>query len=508
MGTAAQLESVHGADTFPRMIRAAAAAYGDNTAITLGDTHLSYAGLDRESAAFARVLLARGAGKGSRIGFIFGNGPEFAKIFAAIARIGAIAVPLSTMIKSNELVRVLRHSDIAGLIVQRHLLKYDLVDRICHALPDIVSIGSTVVDPRVPHLRWVVSTGDDLRAPFQAGSAFAANADLVSEDLLRAVESEVFPSDQLIEIYTSGSMSAPKGVKHLHGPVLYRANYFRRAGNVSAGQVRNAVMPMFWVGGFMMHFMVGLTAGATTVCFERTMIDSRLALGSVIAPDDLATYSDMPKPYWSLGMTETLGPYGYGDVLRAPGSAFAVPLDHVVDGCGVRVADECGRDVKDGGTGELQVRGYIVAPALHKIEQAEFYTPDGYYRTGDLATVEGSRIHFIGRDGDMIKTAGSNVSPLEVEKEIQSFPGVHSVYVVGVPDKARGQVLVAAIVPRDGETVDCEKIQTELKDRLSGYKIPRACVLISRDQVPMLPSNKVARRILADFVGKQIVING
>ena len=108
--------------------------------------------------------------------------------------------------------------------------------------------------------------------------------------------------------------------------------------------------------------------------------------------------------------------------------------------------------------------------------------------------VEGSRIHFVGRDGDMIKTAGSNVSPAEVEMEMQTLDGVHSAYVVGIPDAERGQLVVAAVVPRDGIELDFAAVQAELRKRLSGFKVPRAYVAITRDEVPMLPSNKVARR--------------
>src|ERR1700754_1300903 len=130
------------ADTFPKLIRAAGACYGADVAIRLeGDTvankPITFADLDTRSAELARGLIAIGVGKGTRLGFIYGNGPGFAVMLAAIARIGAIAIPISTLIKSNELVRVLRQSDVAGLFVQRSLLGHDYVERLCEALPDL-----------------------------------------------------------------------------------------------------------------------------------------------------------------------------------------------------------------------------------------------------------------------------------------------------------------------------------------------------------------------------------
>ena len=130
------------ATTFPQLVRGAAAAYGDDTAIIFQDEDapeesLTFRELDRRSALLARGLVARGAGKGSRLGFINGNNPIFAVTLAAILRIGAVAIPLSTLIKSNELVRVLRQSDVAGLIVQRTLLGRDYVERLCEALSEL-----------------------------------------------------------------------------------------------------------------------------------------------------------------------------------------------------------------------------------------------------------------------------------------------------------------------------------------------------------------------------------
>src|SRR5690606_16575273 len=123
---------------------------------------------------------------------------------------------------------------------------------------------------------------------------------------------------------------------------------------------------------------------------------------------------------------------------------------------------------------------------------------------GDMGVVDGARIHFIGRDGDMIKTANSNVSPAAVELEMQQLDGVHSACVVGIPDAERGQLLVAAVVPREQESLDTDKIRAALRQRLSGYKVPREYVILSRDEVPMLHSNKVARREIEKLVARRL----
>ncbi|HEX8057258.1 MAG TPA: AMP-binding protein, partial [Novosphingobium sp.] len=257
------------ATTFPQLIRAAAATYGEAPAVkltgeTIPDETLSFADLDRRSAEIARGLIARGVGKGTRVGFIYGNGPGFATMLAAIARTGAVAIPISTMIRANELVRVLRQSDVSGLILQRKFLNTDYVERLCEALPELREGGRDLRIAKTPYLRWLASTGENLPASFGDLGELIAGGSSVSEDFLRELESEVHPTDQIIEIYTSGSMALPKGVKHNHGPAMFRAHYLRGIIGIEQGNEYPCFLPMFWVGGLMMSLLPNWEAGALT----------------------------------------------------------------------------------------------------------------------------------------------------------------------------------------------------------------------------------------------------
>jgi acyl-CoA synthetase (AMP-forming)/AMP-acid ligase II len=501
-------DAIRAADTFPRLIRAAAALYGEEQAVILSGEaieteSLSFTGLERASAELARGLLAYGAGKGTRIGIIAGNGPFFATAFAAIARMGGIAIPISTTIRANELVRVLRQSDVAGLIVQRTFLATDYAQRLNDALPEL----GTHADPglriaAVPYLRWIASTGAGLKPAVLDLSALIAGANSVEESLLIAVEAEVSAADQMVEIYTSGSMALPKGVKHNHGPILFRTHYLRDKLGPQRGQKLPAALPMFWVGGLMMALLPNLAAGATTMCTEKTLRNSRMAFGSVLADEDLQAMAGA-RVIWGLGMTETLGPYSYGDELRAPGYPLCAPMDHFAEGFELRVADAHDNPVTEGQIGEIQIRGYAVTPGLHKIPRDRCFTRDGFCRTGDMGLFKGRRLLFTGRSGDMIKTAGSNVSPAEVELEMQQLDGVQSAYVVGLPDGERGQIVVAAVVAGD-QAIDFGDVEAKLRQRLSSYKVPRAFVAIRREEVPLLPSNKVARREIATMLEERL----
>jgi acyl-CoA synthetase (AMP-forming)/AMP-acid ligase II len=274
------------ADTFPKLIRAAARAFGETVAITLKgegipDESLTFLEIDHQSAQLARGLIARGVGKGSRIGFIYGNGPSFAVLLAAICRIGAVAIPISTLLKSSDLVRVLRQCDASGLIVQRKFLGNDYVERLCESLPELREGDSPDLRlSRTPYLRWIISTGDALPPSVHDMDYLTHASDSVSAALLLEIESEVHPSDQMLEIYTSGSMALPKGVKHSHGPVMFRSHYIRSKIDLQRGMQIRVPLPMFWVGGLMMFLLPNWEVGATTVCTERTASDSRMAMGS------------------------------------------------------------------------------------------------------------------------------------------------------------------------------------------------------------------------------------
>src|SRR5437867_304713 len=115
------------ATTYGEFLRAVAERFGDADAVALDDTTVSFREVEHRSAGLARGLLARGVGKGTRVGFIAANGPDWVVWLSALARIGALAVPLSTFSKAGELVRVLRRADVHGLLVQRSFLGQDLV---------------------------------------------------------------------------------------------------------------------------------------------------------------------------------------------------------------------------------------------------------------------------------------------------------------------------------------------------------------------------------------------
>jgi acyl-coenzyme A synthetase/AMP-(fatty) acid ligase len=169
-------------------------------------------------------------------------------------------------------------------------------------------------------------------------------------------------------------------------------------------------------------------------------------------------------------------------------------------GVDVKVVDAAGNRVADRGRGEILVRGRTVTLGLHKVARTDSFDADGYYRTGDEGEVDGPVIYFHGRLGDMIKTSGANVSPAEVERELVAIDGVAAAYVVAIDDATRGQAVGAAVIPEAGTELGIAEIVQILRARLSSYKVPMFVAFFEPEELPVTPSYKMRKPILAEMI--------
>ena len=142
------------------------------------------------------------------------------------------------------------------------------------------------------------------------------------------------------------------------------------------------------------------------------------------------------------------------------------------------------------------MRGYNVTDGLYKRERADVFDDDGWYHTGDQGSLREGLLFFTGRLGEMIKTGGANVTPREVEVALEAYPEVELALVVGLPDDERGQLVTAVLVPAPGAAIDVDEIAARLRKEISGFKVPRRFVLMTRDEVPWLPTAKPDKRTL------------
>jgi acyl-CoA synthetase (AMP-forming)/AMP-acid ligase II len=498
-------------------------------AVTDTGRHVTYAEAERASRALAGELLAAGVGKGTRVGILLPQAPEWVIAYLAIGRIGAVAVTISTFSKPYELAKILAHSDAAVLLTAPELLGRDVGAELERALPGLVDAEPgrfRLVE--APHLRAVWMLGRQAPGWARAVDPGDGAAPAVPDDLLDAVESTVHPADPLLIVYTSGTTSEPKGVIHTHGGLVRHGENLRRMGVAREGDRIYGGMPFFWVGGVSYTLGPTLHVGATLLLQERFAPGEALAfmereqattltgwstlVQGMLNHPDLATrdlsalrqpLGSRGRPRSGLGMTETAASYLY-----FPPGDEPVPDDprasgEVMAGFEVRIVDAAGRVLPAGEEGVIAVRGYSVTVGLVRRERHEVFDEDGWFPTGDRGWVDAAGIvYFTGRDTEMIKTKGSNVAPPEVEAVLMAHPAVGMATVVGLPDPRLGQEVAAAVAVLEGADAPptADELRAWVRERLASYKIPGRILIVAAADVPTLASGKIDRRQLARWV--------
>ncbi|MQY24225.1 class I adenylate-forming enzyme family protein [Nocardia macrotermitis] len=497
----------------------------DKTLLVCDAERLSYVEAEQYSAHLARALITLDVGKGTHVGLLYPNGVEFVIAALAAARIGAVVVPFSTFSTTREMREQLIHSDIEVLLGTSSYRSHDYAQR----LREIIS-AATLDDsgrlfcPAVPQLRHIIldgrTTAED--APHN-----------VSEELLAATQDDVDGSDPLTIVYTSGSTSAPKGVVHTHTALLEHQRNLNEIRALTPDDVLFCNSPFFWIGGFAYGLLATLVAGATLVCSNATdpgktldLLESEkptvtngfaagiahLAQHPSFADRDLSSmrrgnlYPIMPaelRPgdpelrHNMLGMTEA------GSVVLLSGDESDQP-EHRRGSYGrpapgfetMILETDTGTILPPGETGELCLRGPYLMEGYYKRTREECFDPDGWFHTGDLARVDADGfVYFLGRSGAMIKTAGANVAPAEVERAINGITGT-AVHVVGLPHPTRGQTVAAVLVLDDPTTFDGSALREKLRAELSAYKIPTRFAAVRAAEIPLLSSGKVDLRQL------------
>jgi acyl-CoA synthetase (AMP-forming)/AMP-acid ligase II len=545
------------ATTLAAWFPALTAAFGDDEAIVGEGRRLTYRSLDVEARRWARRLVELGVGKGSRVGLLLGNGPTWLVAFAAVTRLGGVAVPLSTFFTPAELAYVVRHADLQGWIVHGPFLGRDQTAEVAAALPGVGrGRGPRLFLDEAPFLRWVGVAGPVGAVPAWAvdlGTRHDDGADVhdtldALDAIAAAVHPTVHPTDPALMIYTSGSTATPKGVPHTHGSVMTKVHHLREMFELERGVRSYIASPFFWVGGLTMSLFPVLDAGGVQLCTHRfdagealELIERERPSRAVLYPHHVAALVEHPAfektdrsslrhtdprlladgvappppPSHGLGigigMTETFGGYWWGrpdppgsGPPPRPGERRPPPLDMLQPGVELKVVDPQGRPVADGERGEICIRGVCIMHGRHKEPREAAFDADGWFHTGDEGEVDGARVRFRGRLDETIKTAGANVAPAEVAAALCELAGVAEAYVVGLPDETRGRVVAAAVVPQEGAAVDAPTLRAELRTRLSAFKVPVHIVVMAAADIPWTASHKVRRGALTDLIAARL----
>lgn len=526
--------------------------YASRDVLKRDEQHVTYGELEAKSAVLARQLLASGVGKGSRIGVMLPSDETFLTTFLAIARIGAVAVTLPTLARPAEILKIVLHADLHMLFAAKRYRNHDYVERIEEAIRGVSGQRLPYRLPEVPYLREVWLWGDGA-APLWARRVDLTGESGVNAALLSAAEAQVHSSDPAVIVYTSGSTAEPKGVIHSQGSCVRQGMKVAASMKYKSDERAYAPLPFFWVGGLMTTAMCIMCVGATMIDTEKTgaerldflererittvIVWPHIIRGLVAEPTfETRDWSSIrngvlfealppqirPKDAGLIatpfGMTETSAIYTILDINLPEDQRGSVgPLQRGVESRLVDVdtgsviahwADGDWTADSDGKVGLQQVRSDVMMLGMVKRENADVFTPDGWYPTGDLCAYRRGHLHYHGRADDLIKAAGANVSPREVEAVLLQYPGVAAAHATAVPDRQRGSMVGAVVVPQDGVELDVDAIRREAAKSLASYKAPRVLIVVERSKVPTLPSSKVDRRALAQLLQDAHEANG
>ncbi len=507
------------ARTLADLVRDVARVQPDKTAILFGDDKVSYQTLEGLIERAADALYARGVRKGDRVAVMLPNIPHFVIAYYAIARLGAIVVPLNVLYKAHEIGYILRDSGATTTIVFELFYPQAVL-----ALEDIRGVANVIV----------VAQGE---AP--AGTIpWRITPPLIEGDAPARESVAVEPGDVAVICYTSGTTGKSKGAMLTHRNFIANLEQINRMQNleIRADDVLLLVLPLFHI--FAMN--VGMNSvfrmgGAMdlVVRFEAAPVLAEIQKNrcSIFlgAPPMFVAWVNLPelgdydlsslrivnsgaaalpiyvlerfKDITGIGIQE-----GYGLTECAPTthSNSAAPrvkpgtVGMPIPGVESRVVDEYDRDVPAGQEGEIVVRGEnVMAGYWHKPKETEEALRGGWFHTGDIATVDDEGYYtIVDRKKDMINSGGFKVWPREVEEMLYRHPAVADAAVVATFDPYAGERPMAYIVLKPGQTATEEDIIAYSRANLATFKAPSKVEF--RTELPKLLTGKVLRRALRE----------
>ncbi|MGX9674177.1 long-chain-fatty-acid--CoA ligase [Mycobacterium sp. HM-7] len=479
---------------------ATAHEYGDRPAVKLDDYVLSYRQLHHQAAAVAGELRAHGVLPGDRVGLVLPNVPAYPVLFYGALLAGAVVVPMNPLLNAREIEYYLTDS---GMTVVYGLDNGDAVVAAAAAKVGIRSVS-------------VPATG-----PIELSGSPIHDATVRSDD------------DTAVILYTSGTTGKPKGAELTHRNLSTNAaTTVDTLIHVGPEDVILGCLPLFHVFGLTCGLNAAVKAGALLTLVPR--FDAVKAL-QVVSRDRVTVLEGVPTMYAAMLHSpdaddtdmsslrtcitggapmpvEILKAFekkfdceiyeGYGLSETAPIACFNQPgrqrrpgtIGVPVRGCALRIVGDHGEDVPDGLPGEIAIRGENVMKGYwNRPEATAEAIPDGWFRTGDIATRDGDGYYtIVDRKKDLIIRGGYNVYPREVEEVLYEHPAVAEAAVIGIRHASLGEEIGAAVALKRGAHAEPEELKAFVRDRLAAYKYPREIWLV--DSVPKGPTGKILRR--------------
>jgi len=485
--------------------------------VRFAGTAFSYGDMGLLSTRVAKLLAQTGIRSGDRVALLIGNRPAFLAAFLGVLRLGATVVPLNTQYKPDEVRYALAHARCLAVLTE-------------HSLGDVANEACRMLD-QCPS---VLIAGKDAEA-----FSLATIGDLPAGEGGRE-ESEPSPEDLAGIFYTSGTTSRPKGVMISHENMMYSAEVTIKSLGLVAGDVPLLAFPLFHVNSLFYGILtaivlqgcVGLLRGFSVSAYwhdaagvgatwtpgitgalirlllqaEASEAEQRHTMkfaigGGFTSFEQIAEFERRfgvrLVPGWSMTETVSLG------TLHPMDRPMPVPcvtgIGYPTLGQEIRLVRDDGTDADAGEAGEILYRSPSLFGGYLDDEEATrgAYTADGWFRTGDVAQMDGSGyLSFMDRKKEMIKTKGENVAAAEVERVINQHPAVAESAAIGIPDSdgAWGERIEAYVVRTEGLEVNEAELTQWVAGQLADFKVPRSFHFVA--QLPKTALGKIQRQKL------------
>ncbi len=474
----------------------------------------TYAEFDQGVIRTANMLAAHGIAQGDVVSLLLPNSAEYIIAYFACFKLGALAGPVNSLLKAEEIEYVVNNSEARLLLVNSEYRA------------EVEEIRA-----RLRTLRAVIEFDD--YAP--AVESFGAMPDESWRDR------ELTREDEAIIIYTSGTTGRPKGCLLTHGNLLANARQITEWLKFTEQDRLLTVMPLFHMNAVMVTTVAALYAGASSVVSPRfsasrfwqivsdyqitsvgtvaTMLSMLLARYPAGVPEGLQTEQlrfcccgSAPVPAEVIRRFEesfhTLVVEGYGlsestvratfnppDERRRPGSC-GLPI-----GCEMKVVDEDDNGLPDGTPGEIVLRGENIFKGYFKNDAATAHAfRGGWFHTGDVGFRDRDGFYYIvDRKSDMIIRGGENIYPREIDEVLYRHPAVAAAATVGVPDELYGEEVAAFVVLKEGAEASAEELIEFCRTHLADFKCPKQVRFLA--EMPKGPTGKVLKRELTRLYG-------
>ncbi len=525
--------------TFSQVLDAQCEEFPDQIAFhyTTLDYTRTYSEFREDVDNFARVLVSLGVKSGTHVAVWATNLPQWYIAFWATTKIGAVLVSMNTAYKIHEAEYLLRQSDTHTLIMidgYRDSNYAEIINELCPELKSKKK-NEPLRAKRLPFLRNVITVGFEQEGCMTWDESLELADQTPVEEVYR-LAANVSPDDVCNMQYTSGTTGFPKGVMLTHYNVVNNGKCIGDRMDLSTEGRMMIQVPMFHCFGMVLAMTASMTHGASLypmpyfsakpslACIHQERITCFHGVPTMFIA--LLEHADFPKTDFSymrtgimagspcpisvmkdvvekMNMTEIT--IVYGQTEASPGCTMSStddPLEVRVStvGCALpeiecKIIDpETGEDLPDEVTGEFVARGYNIMKGYYKMPRAtaSAIDRDGWLHTGDLAcrTPEGN-YRITGRLKDMIIRGGENIYPKEIEEFIYTHPKVSDVQVIGVPDEALGEEIMACIILKEGQEMTEAEMKTYVRDHMAKHKVPKYVDFV--DSFPMNVAGKILK---------------